>query len=105
MADPLDRLKAEMKAATPEIRADAKARALAEAQKIFAARQESERDARLRKESPQEPGRFSQGVKAMFMSLTSRGGMVATTALVAVGLFAFAPGMPNLFVPQEADYP
>jgi len=88
--DPLDDLKAMMATATPTPDADKKADTLARAEKIFEDIQGSVAEPRLTSDHPKWTGVF-KGVRHMFANLTSRSGLTATTALVAVGLVALVP--------------
>ncbi len=89
MTDDLDDLKALMDAATPAPEPQAKQRNIALAERNFAALQGS-RDA-VRPTSDRPRRGFISGVRQMFDTLTSRAGLTASTALVAVGLVAFTP--------------
>ncbi|MEL7117085.1 MAG: von Willebrand factor type A domain-containing protein [Pseudomonadota bacterium] len=90
MTDPLDDLKRAMDAATPPVDAVKKADARAAAEKIFADRQGTVDDARLTPDRPKSTG-LIKGVQTMFATLTSRPGLTASTAIVAVGLVAVVP--------------
>lgn len=89
MTDDLDDLKAAMRAATPAPDPAKKAVDLALAQKNFVTHQGSTDAARQTSDRPQR-GLF-RGVRSMFQTLTSRGGLVTSTALIAVGFVAFFP--------------
>ncbi len=90
MTDDLDDLKQAMTAATPAPDKARKAEHLALARKNFAALQETRAQARPTSKRPAK-GLF-RGVKDMVTtSLSSRGLMTATTALVAIGLVAVVP--------------
>ena len=99
MTDPLDRLKSAMDAATPPADADRKARSIADAEDIFARGQEMAAEARPKTDRTPLPGRLSQGVVKMFAPLTSRGGLVATTAIVAVGFVMILPQSREILAP------
>ncbi len=99
MTDDLDDLKKLMDAATPAPDADARKRNIALAEKNFAALQGS-RDG-LRPTSDRPKAGFISGVRQMFHSLTSRAGLTASTALVAVGLVAFTPIGQGLMNPGD----
>jgi len=86
MTDELDRLKAAMNANTPAPDEEAKAAALAVAQKNFAARQGSAEDARLTHDSPQKGAGFVTGVKNMFTNFGLRPALYATSSLAVLGL-------------------
>ena len=88
MTDEIDKLARAMKAATPA--SDQKAEILAGAMKSFDRHQEP--TTRPRPMSNRRPfGRLWQGAKGMFDAVTTRGGMIATTALVAVGILVVVP--------------
>lgn len=99
MTDELDDLKAAMRAATPAPDPANKAADLALAEKNFAARQGSAGAARQTSDRPKS-GLF-RGAISMFHALTSRGGLVASTALIAVGFVAFVP-VSDLLPPSPA---
>ncbi|WP_424985509.1 vWA domain-containing protein [Microbulbifer sp. S227A] len=89
MSDDLDDLGAAMRAATPEPDAATKAAHLALARKNFEALQGSRPAAR-----PMSDGSKASlwtGVKIMLNTLTSRAGLTATTAIVAVAFVALSP--------------
>ncbi|MGR3512924.1 MAG: vWA domain-containing protein [Paracoccaceae bacterium] len=103
MADEFDDLKRAFDAATPDPDADRKREDIALAQEIFARAQGSQRAAR---QTVQKSwiSRLLDGVKTMTTFLTSRAGLTASTALVAVGLIVVLPDMrPPLggLAPQE----
>ncbi len=102
MSDDLDDLKSLMNTATPRPNAAHKAENIALAQKNFADLQGSRGDSRLTSDRPKK-GLIS-GVKIMLNSLTSRAGLTATTAIVAVGLVVLSPLGDSLF-PKTADAP
>lgn len=87
--DDLDDLKAAFAVATPRPDAGVKAAHLALAQENFDALQGSRQAARLNPERPKR-GVF-QGVIDMLNTLTTKGGLTITTALVAVGFLALTP--------------
>lgn len=89
MTDDLDDLKAMMNAATPRPDRDARARNITLAEKNFDTLQGSQTDARPTSERPMK-GAF-EGVRQMLNTLTSRAGLTASTALVAVGLITLSP--------------
>lgn len=89
MTDELDDLKSAMQAATPAPDAASKAANLALAQKNFETFQGSQDDARPKSDRP--GWGLWTGARKMLTGLTSRGGMVATTALVAVAFVALIP--------------
>lgn len=89
MTDDLDDLKAMMDAATPRADADARARNIALAEKNFDTLQGSRSGARPTSERPVRDA--LEGVRKMLNSLTSRAGLTASTALIAVGLVTLTP--------------
>ena len=92
MADEFDDLKRAFEAATPEADPLRKRENIARAEEIFAGIQGSGEAARL---TPQK-GRMSRlldGAKPMMNVLTSRAGLTASTALVAVGMLAILPDL------------
>ncbi|MEM6482305.1 MAG: von Willebrand factor type A domain-containing protein [Pseudomonadota bacterium] len=89
MTDDLDRLKAALDAATPQHDPKRKAENLALARKNFAERQGSEDSVRQSSDRP-VTGLF-RGLKNMISQMNPRGALVATTALVAVGLVITLP--------------
>ncbi|MEM6304723.1 MAG: VWA domain-containing protein [Pseudomonadota bacterium] len=100
MSDDLDDLKRLMDAATPAPDAKAKARNIALAEKNFADLQGSPEEPRLTSDSPKK-GAFA-GVRQMFDTLlTSRAGLTASTALVAVGIVALTPLGQTLLRPGD----
>lgn len=108
MSDPIARLKSRIDAATPPADTDKKAATLARAEEIFAQRQENA--GRLRPTPDRDPviGRLGKGVRKMFSTLTTRGAMVATTALIAVGIVIAVPltkGPDLPFLVQEGATP
>lgn len=88
--DDLDDLRATLRAASPAPHPDTRAADIAQAKKNFAALQGSAGAARPTSDRPLSG--FIRGVRNMTAILTSRGGLVATTALVAVTIVAFGPG-------------
>ncbi|WP_296420844.1 vWA domain-containing protein [Pseudooctadecabacter sp.] len=91
MTDPLDDLKSALADATPAPDAMRRAENLALAQKNFAALQETAQASR-----PISRPTLWTRTKTMFETLTSRGGLTATTALVACGVFIATPIGQNL---------
>jgi Ca-activated chloride channel homolog len=89
MTDDLDDLKSALRTATPAPDAATKAAHLALAKKNFADHQGSRDEARLMSDRPNRG--FLTGVTKMLNALTSRGGLAATTALVAVAFVAIVP--------------
>jgi Ca-activated chloride channel family protein len=111
MSDDLDELKSLLYQATPSPDSKKKADNIALAQKNFADLQGSRDEARLTSDRPKK-GLIS-GVRNMLTTLTSRAGLTASTAIVAVGLVMLSPLGENLMpttpdaafvpaVPQEA---
>lgn len=89
--DDFDDLKTALRAATPTPDATRKAKNIALAEKNFAARQESTAQVRFTSDRPQK-GLF-RGVVSMFKAISTRQALTASTALVAVGLFAYLPSL------------
>ena len=98
MSDPLDDLKAAMAEATPHPDAQSKQAHLRAAAESFARSQELASSGRL---TPKRAGlaRLGQGVRTMMTALTTRGGLTATTAMVAVGVFMVSPPGRDLLAP------
>ena len=93
MSDELDDLKAAFDAATPAADPARKIANLRVAEENFASAQGSSDETRL--PSKRTPvARIGQGVRQMLNALTTRAGMTATTALVAVGVLAVLPISP-----------
>ena len=93
--DDFDDLKAAFAAATPPPDAGVRAAHLALAQENFDSLQGSRQAPRLNPERP-KPGVF-QGVIDMMQTLSTKGGLTLTTALVAVGFLAFSPAGQSLW--------
>lgn len=85
MNDDLERLKSALKAATPAPDDDVKARAIAVAQKNFAAAQGSATAPRPSHNRPENPAGFLTGVKHMFANIGLRPALLATSSLAVVG--------------------
>ncbi|MEO1196433.1 MAG: VWA domain-containing protein [Pseudomonadota bacterium] len=102
MTDEIDKLRAAMDAAAPA--PTKKAETLARAMESFDAHQGSADRARP-KPDRRQTRRLWQGVQNMLNTITTRGGIAATTALVAVGLVAVLPGdfpnIPGVYERQE----
>ncbi|MEL6510498.1 MAG: VWA domain-containing protein [Pseudomonadota bacterium] len=96
MTDDLDDLRKALKAATPAPDADAKAHNIALARKNFAGLQGSQ--PALRPKS----NRIWTGVKTMLSTMTTRGGLVASTALIAIGFVALNPQLLEFGAQPEA---
>ncbi|MGJ8616421.1 MAG: vWA domain-containing protein [Sulfitobacter sp.] len=99
MSDDLDDLKNLMDAATPRPDAARRAENIALAQKNFETLQGSRDGARPTYQSPMMG--LWIGAKNMLNTLTSRAGLTASTALIAVGLVAFTPIGDNLLRPGQ----
>lgn len=97
--DDLDKLTAALRDATPAPDAEKKRETLRMAQGNFEAHQGSRRAARPMSERPLW-ARLGQGAKTMLTTLTSRGGLTATTALVAVGFLVLTPQMREALTPD-----
>ncbi|WP_375229036.1 vWA domain-containing protein [Roseobacter sp. S98] len=97
MTDELDDLKQALQAATPAPDPARRASDLALASKNFAGLQGS-RDA-ARQNSVRTRWGLLNGVKKMLNVMTTRGGLTATTALVAAGLFLVLPVDRDLLTP------
>lgn len=105
MTDELDDLHAALKAATPAPDAARRAENLALAQKNYDALQGSPGAARP-KDDRHPAGWFISGGRRMFHALTSRGGLAATTAIVAIALVVATPQGRSLFsLPPLAGTP
>ncbi len=101
MSDELDKLRVAMRAATPKATPDKKSVDLSLAHKNFETLQGSTPDARLTSDRRPNGGLIS-GVVKMLQSLSSRGALTATTALVAVGIFFVIPQTRNILTPPGA---
>lgn len=99
MTDELDDLKRAFDAATPAPDPARKRDNIAQAEKNFALRQGS-RDAARQTIQKGPLGAILNGVSAMFTTLTSRAGLTATTALVAVGLLVVLPNVGDMQLPK-----
>ncbi len=99
MSDEFEDLKAAMRAATPTPDRGKKAADLTLAQKNFADLQGSQDEARPT--STRAGHGLLNGVKTMLNSLTTRGGLAATTALVAVGVLFLTPLGEDLMTPPS----
>ena len=86
MTDDLEHLRRAMDAATPPVDPDRRAANLQLGKNNFDAIQGSAQAARLTSESRPIGARLIAGVFTMLNTMTSRGGLVASTAIVAVGL-------------------
>lgn len=101
MTDDLDDLKKMMNAATPRPDAARRAENLALAQKNFDAAQESRQV--TRPTSATGRNALWTGVKTMLTTMTSKGGLTATTALVACGFLLMTPQGQDLIRMPGAD--
>lgn len=102
--DEFDDLKAAFDRVTPRPDPANRAENLALAQKNFAAAQGSAADARPT--SVTSPAGLWTGVKTMLNTLTSRGGLTATTAIVACGILILSPAGQDLWrSPQPLGLP
>lgn len=99
MTDDLDDLKAMMDDANPRPDAARRAENLALAQKNFAALQGSQ--ATARPTSVTGPKGLWTGVKTMLNVMTTKGGLTATTALVACGFLVLTPQGQDLLRPPS----
>ncbi len=95
MSDEFERLRGELRAATPRPDPAKKAEDIARAMEIFDRAQGSGAQARPMSDRRRFGGRIGQGVAKMIHALSSRGAIAATTALVAVGV-TFYVGLPEL---------
>ncbi len=102
MSDDLDDLKAALDGATPAPDSAQKAAHLALAQENFERLQGSAQPARPTSIRPKW-GLWT-GAKEMMNTLTSRGGLIATTALVAVGLVFLTPLGDDLLAPPAPRF-
>jgi Ca-activated chloride channel family protein len=100
MTDDLNDLKAMMDAATPRPDAARRAENLALAQTNFAALQGSARAARPT--AVTGPKGLWTGVKTMLNVMTTKGGLTATTALVACGFLIMTPQGQDLLRPPSS---
>ncbi|MGJ8584360.1 MAG: vWA domain-containing protein [Marinosulfonomonas sp.] len=103
MTDELDNLKAALNAATPTPDPATKTANLRLAQENFDRVQESVDHTRLTSESRSMFARLIAGVSTMTHALTSRGGLTATTAIVAFGFVMFTPQGRNLLTPPQTS--
>ncbi len=98
MTDDLDDLKRALAAATPPPDPARRSEILRMAQENFDAAQGSPGAARPMSDRPWWAN-IGQGASTMLNTLTSRGGLAATTALVAVGFLIVTPQMRELLTP------
>ncbi len=103
MTDDLDDLKSLMNSATPRPDATRKADNIALAQKNFADLQGSRDGTRPTSDRPKTG--LVTGVRTMLNALTSRGGLTASTALVAVGVIALLPQTQDLMRGPQSPLP
>lgn len=102
MSDELDDLKAALDAATPTPDPALKRENIAMAEKNFAALQGIGAAARLT-DQKRPMGHLLTGVTTMLNALTTKGGLTASTALVAIGLIAIQPDLRNRAMDPLAD--
>jgi Ca-activated chloride channel homolog len=102
MTDDLADLKAALQQATPDPDPARRAANLALAQKNFEKIQGSAEAPRPTSDRHRRFGWLISGGFKMFQSLTTRGGLAATTALVALGLVVVLPQGRNLLAPPAA---
>ena len=102
MSDEFDDLKHRMDALTPAPDPERKAANLRLAEKSFARLQESRTGLR-QKVQKGRMSRLLDGVKTMIHAMTTKGGLVATTALVAVGAFLVTPQGRSLLLPPSPE--
>ncbi|MDD9977220.1 MAG: VWA domain-containing protein [Boseongicola sp.] len=100
MSDDFDDIRRAFKEVTPDADPDRKRATLARAQENFDAIQGSVRGVRHKSERGIW-SRAADGVTTMIDALTTRGGLTATTALVAVGLVMVTPQGRNLLTPPS----
>jgi Ca-activated chloride channel family protein len=105
MTDELDELKAALDAATPAPDAAKRVENLRLAQENFDRLQGSAGASRPTSESRPVVGWFAAGARTMIHALSSRGGLVATTALVAIGLVVISPQGRSLLLPPDVFSP
>lgn len=101
MSDDLDKLRKAMQAATPAPDTAKKAADLALARKNFEMLQGSRGQARHMSDRPVW-GPWT-GVKKMFASMTTRGGLAATTAIVAVAIVVLSPIGRKALAPHDLE--
>ena len=101
--DDLHDLKSAMRAASPAPDAARKARNLALAEKNYADLQESH--ARVRPNSERPVSGLWRGIRSMLNLVSSRGGLIGTTALVAVAFVAFGPISKLALPPAPSSVP
>ncbi len=99
MTDELEKLRAAMRNSTPDPAVDKRAENLALAQKNFDDFQGSATGARPIPDRRPLVGRLISGVADMFQSLSTRGALTASTALVAIGLFVVLPQGDSILTP------
>ncbi len=100
MDDDFKKIRAAMDAATPNVDPAKRAADIAAAMENFDAGQETVAQPRLTPERPIGV-RMIEGVRKMFASWTVRGGLVGTTAIVAVGLLYVMPEGQFTFGPAD----
>ncbi len=101
MTDELEELRAAMRKASPDPDPTSRAKNLAMAQRNFDAHQGSTSDARLTSDRRPLVGRIISGVTDMFQSISTRGALTASTAIVAIGLFVVLPEGRDILTPRS----
>ena len=101
MTDPLNDLKAALRAQTPDPDSTRRAQTLARAQEMFDHAQGSAAHARPMNIPPRLGARFVKGMFGMFNTFTRPVALTATTALVAGVFFVSAPLMRDLLKPSS----
>ncbi len=99
MTDPLEVLKVAIKEKTPGSNPAHIKQTLNRAMENFDRIQGLDTQMRPNTERPNFAAQISEGAKSMYNTIISRGGLTATTAIVAVGLFAFLPATRQGFLP------
>lgn len=102
MRDDLERLKAALDAATPALDRRKRAADLALARKNFRERQETPPEPRPTSDRPTSG--LLRGVGMILATMTTRGGLAATTALVALAMVAFTP-LGETLLPRDLGAP
>lgn len=102
MSDEFDDLKRAFDAATPRPDPSARRKNIARAEEIFASRQETADVRRLTSRSG-IGSRLIEGVKTMLNGVTTRGGLTATTALVAGAMILVTPAGRDIWAPPAPD--
>ncbi|MGR3291261.1 MAG: vWA domain-containing protein [Paracoccaceae bacterium] len=100
MSDELNKLQAAMRATSPKPDASSRAKNLALAQKNFEPHQGMRAGARPTSDR-RSFGRLLSGVATMFQSISTRGALAASTAIVAFGLVVILPQGRDILVPPS----